>query len=132
LIKNKWYSFIQIDRVHWYNTNLQKTKMVNMRTNSQHSCHKTTMYVILEIWVHSSLWNNHVFGSAMLTASKLLIGSALHRSKLIWQCELNKHLSKTEKTNNIPQRQRRTKQGRTKKTNSLKKKLNKCKNHLFK
>jgi len=31
--KNKWYSFIQIDRVYQYNTNLkQLKKMMNLRT----------------------------------------------------------------------------------------------------
>ena len=38
--KNKRYSFIQIDRVHRYNTNPNslKTKRMNLWTNSQHPC----------------------------------------------------------------------------------------------
>ena len=38
--KNKRYSFIQIDRVHRYNTNPNslKTKRMNLCTNSQHPC----------------------------------------------------------------------------------------------
>ena len=38
--KNKRYSFSQIDRVHQYKANLKplKTKMMNLRTNSQHLC----------------------------------------------------------------------------------------------
>jgi len=38
--KNKRYSFIQIDRVHRYNTSSKplKTKRMNLRANSQHPC----------------------------------------------------------------------------------------------
>jgi len=40
LDKNKRYLFIQIDKVHRYNTNSKslKTKRINMRTNSRHPC----------------------------------------------------------------------------------------------
>jgi len=40
LTKNKQYSFIQIDRIHWYNTNLKliKLKRMHMGTNSLHPC----------------------------------------------------------------------------------------------
>jgi len=52
--------------------------MMNMRTNSQHSCwyHKIPMY----LWLYSSLHNIHVIRSATLTMSNSLIKFALAQS----------------------------------------------------
>ena len=49
---------------------------------------------------------------------------------MIWQSELNKHLNKKEKTNNVAQR-RQTKQRLTKTAKSQKENLIRCENHLF-
>jgi len=58
--KNKWYSFIQIDRVHPYNTYSKS----------------------LPIWLYSSHQNTHVYGFSTSTTQKLLMEFFLIKANL--------------------------------------------------
>jgi len=77
-LTNKWYSFIQIDKVYQYNTNSKSLKTKRWICDQTHNIHvKSIKWQCTYAYKYDYI---QVSRSATLTTPKPLIGSALGQS----------------------------------------------------